>query len=93
MNPITNVLTNGKIHYYKFLDLSPQKFCEEELLFILPKYQDTMGEGACFSFPARSMERQVAESYQTELGDHLIYSDLLDDVLALPPLNLIYLHK
>lgn len=93
MNPITDVLTDGKIHYSKFLALSPQKFCEEELLFILPKYQDTMEEGACFSFPARSMGRQVAESHQTEPGDQLVYSDLLDDVLALAPLNLVYLHK
>lgn len=46
MNPITNVLTDGKIHFSQFLAFSPQKFCEEELLFILPKYQDKMEEGA-----------------------------------------------
>lgn len=93
MNPITNVLTDGKTHYSQFLALSFQKFCEEELLFILPKYQDKMEEGACFSFPARNMERQVAESHQTEPGDQLVDSELLGDVPALAPLNLVYLHK
>lgn len=92
MNPIIrSVPDRQKDPLPSPLGLRPQKFCEEEVLFILPKHQDEMVEGACFSLTATDMGSQAAESYQTGPGEQQADSDLPAGVPALAPLHLVCL--
>lgn len=52
MNPITRSVPDRETHSPEPLAWGPQRFCEEGLLFAVPKEQDKMAEGTCFSIPA-----------------------------------------